>query len=360
MLETIREYAAEQLEQSGEAEELRRRHAERFLALAEEAEPNLFASGSPAEWIDRLEREHDNLRAALDFLESSRETQLVLRLAGGLSDFWHLRGYLAEGARRLEAALGADQRPTPARAKALNSAATGAIFSGDAGMGRSRAEEALCLHRRLGDTSGIANSLWALGYALTEGGDPVAAEPFLEESVRLYREIGDEDSAVGASRTLAFSYSELGDLDRAWALHEENLRCAREIGNKQMEVRSLGSLAFVAAGQGRVDDAVPLLKEAYRIDCELGNRLEIAVDIGRFSKVLAAAGRAETAARLLSCSEGLCEELDAAVPWVTRMYEETLASVRAQLDEAAFAEAWEEGRKLTADEAVALALASVD
>ena len=103
MLETIREYAAERLEESGEAEELRRRHAEHFLALAEEAFPNLL--GTPGEWLDRLEAEHDNLRAALDHLEASGETQSALQLAGALYRFWWMRGHLAEGARRIELLL---------------------------------------------------------------------------------------------------------------------------------------------------------------------------------------------------------------------------------------------------------------
>ena len=360
MLETIREYATELLEASAESVDLHRRHAEYFLALAEEAEPNIFGTGSPVEWLDELEREHDNLRAGLDYFEGAGQTQLALRLAGGLPDFWHMRGYLAEGLRRLEGALRADGRPTAARAKALNGAATIAIFSGDAGTGKARAEQALELHRRLGDTWGCANSLWALGYALSEGGDPSAAEPVLEESVGLFREVGDLHGAVGASRTLAFSYSERGELDRAWKLHSDNLRWAREIGNVQIEARSLGSLSFVAAEQGRVSDAVPLVKEAYRIDCQLGNRLELAVDIGRFAKILAAAGKAETAAKLLACSQTLCEELDAAVPWVTRMYEDILRSIRMQSGDAAVRKVWEEGRKLKPDEAVALALASLD
>jgi adenine-specific DNA methylase len=126
-----------------------------------------------------------------------------------------------------------------------------------------------------------------------------------------------------------------------------------------MEARSLGSMAFEAARMGRVVDAVPLLTEAFRIDRELDNRLEIAVDVGRFAKILATAGRPETAVRLLSCSKALCDELNAAVPWVTRMYEETLTGIRRQLDEDAFAEAWEEGLRLTADEAVALAVDSL-
>src|SRR5207247_8882846 len=138
MLETIREYAAEQLEDSGEVNERRRRHAEWFLALAEDAYPHL--RGSPTEWLNRLEREHDNLRVALDRLEASGETQLALQLAGALAGFWFMRGHLAEGERRLEGALRADERPTAARAKALNGAS---LLAADAATARLRAENGL-------------------------------------------------------------------------------------------------------------------------------------------------------------------------------------------------------------------------
>jgi predicted ATPase/class 3 adenylate cyclase len=360
MLETIREYAAERFDACGDADEMRRHHAEYFLELAEEAEPNIFASASPAEWVDRVERENDNLRAALDFFDCAGETQLTLRLAGSISDFWLLRGFVAEGARRLEGALAADAKPTRARAKALNGAASLVTLSGNPVAGRRWAEEALALFRKLGDTPGIANSLWAIGYTSTEVGDASAAHEALEESVRLYREVGDLDSAVAASRTLAFSYAETGELERAFDLHAEGLREARSIGNRQIEARSLGSMSFVAADLGRADEALPLVYEAYRIDCELGNRLEIAVDVGRFAKVLTAGGRTELAARLLACSEALCEELEASVPWVTRMFEDLRKRLGAELNEDAFDRAWAEGRTLTADEAVALALTEAE
>ena len=121
MLETIREYAGERLEESGEAEELRLRHAVHFLALADEAFPNLL--GTPGDWLDRLEAEHDNLRAALDHLETSGDTQSALQLAGALYRFWWMRGHLAEGARRIELLLAADSRPTAARGRALHGVA---------------------------------------------------------------------------------------------------------------------------------------------------------------------------------------------------------------------------------------------
>ena len=152
MLETIREYATERLEESGETEELELRHAQHFLALAEEAEPHLEDEvlGDGGEWLDRLDRELDNFRSALDQLGASGETERALRLAGALSDLWASRGHVAEGRRRLESALRADKRPTAARAKALNAAAELAAVSGDPVTMGLRAEEALALHRRLG------------------------------------------------------------------------------------------------------------------------------------------------------------------------------------------------------------------
>jgi ATP/maltotriose-dependent transcriptional regulator MalT len=324
----------------------------------EEAQPNVrneWLKGG-REWLDRLEREHDNLRAALDGLEASSETELAMRLAGALWEFWFSRDHLAEGRRRLESALRADDRPTAARARALNGAAEMAAFAGDASAAKLRAEEALTLHRTLGDALGMAESLQKLGYAVAEEGDPSRARPLLEESVRILRELGNEDYALWTTRTLAWTYHELGDLERAQALHEDNLLRARVLGNEPLKAALLGSLAMIAVKQGRVQDALTLLKENLPIWRDIGERLEIAVCLCQVAHALAAAGRAETAARLLSCSEVLREEVGGSEAWVARMNEETLAAIRAQLDDAAFAEAWEQGRTLTADEAVALAL----
>ncbi|MEJ7568640.1 MAG: tetratricopeptide repeat protein [Gaiellaceae bacterium] len=361
MLETIREYAAERLEESGEAEELRRRLADHFLALAEEAEPHVEDEvlRGGREWLDQLEREHDNLRAALDRLEASGETEHALRLAGALSDFWASRG-VVEGTRRLESTLRADKGPTAARAKALNGAAELAAVSGDPATMRLRAEEALALHRRLGDPRGAAESLQQLGYALGEEGNWARAQQLLEESVRLFRDLGDENYVLWTTRTLAWTYAESGDLDRARALNEDNLRRARALGSKSLEAALLGSMAWLAVSEGRVQDALPLLKESLRIKRDLGNPFEIATGLCSVASAITAAGRVETAVRLISCFEALREEIGGGEAWVARMNEETLATIRTQLDEAAFTDAWKQGQALTADEAVALALQSLE
>jgi predicted ATPase/class 3 adenylate cyclase len=358
MLETIREYAVERLEDSGEAELLQRRHAEHFLALGEEAE--LFTRVFSGEWIGRLEQEHDNLRAALDRLAASGENELVLRLAGALGDFWHDGGHVTEGRQRLESALQGQKRPTAARARALTGAAFMAYGSGDVPAARSIAEQALELHRRLDDPRGAAQDLNVLCVAAIEEGELERAQQLAEESLALFRQAGDEHNTVAATRTLAFTYHSHGDLERARALHESNLSQAQALGFKETEAGTLGSLAMIAFEQGRVEDALVLGKQNLLACRDLGSLQGIAQSLcrnaGTFSVLL---GKADTAARLLSCFEALREQIGADA-WVARMNEQTLSAIRAQLDEGAFADAWEQGRALTVDEAVALALDSLD
>ena len=356
MLETILEYAAERLEGSGKADELRRRHAEHFLALAEEAEPHLFGLQESGEWLDRLGREHDNLRASIDHLQASGETEMVLRLVGWVWPFWRDRGHFVEGRRRLESALRADQRPTAARAKALNGAASMAALGGDAATGRPWAEEALALHRMLGDLRGTGESELWLGWSVANEDDWARAQPLFDESARLFRKVGDEHQALVATCLLAMTYAELGDRERARALDEDNIRRARELGNEQLEATTLDGLARHALDEGRAEVALPIAAESLRIYHQLGDPHGIAIELRRCACAFALTGRAATAAELLSIAEALHEEIGGTMPWVARMEEEALATIRTQLDEVAVAEAWERGRKLTADEAVAVAL----
>lgn len=354
MLETIRDFASERLETWGEAQEQRRRHAEHFLALAEEAEPHLPAY--QREWVDRLEIEHDNLRASFDRLESSGETQRALRLAGSLSLFWLVKGHLLEGRRRLEVALDADERPTAARAKALD----GASMTGLETTSRLYAEQGLALHRALGDAWGTAHSQLALASAVASD-DMAMARLLYEESARALRELGDEHYALIATRGLAWACSCLGERERARALNEENLRRARALSNRRIEAITLGTLAMDAVQDGRINDALPMLQESHRLHRVIGDPLQSAFDVFRFSHVLAVKGEAEVAARVLSSSDTLCAEIGLRLrSWDQEFFDRTMAIIHSQLDEAAFAAAWDAGLKLTADDAVVLALNSLE
>ncbi len=359
MLETIREYAAERLELSEEASTLRRRHAEHFLALAEKAEPELIGSGSHAEWLDRLERDHDNFRGAVDWLDASGDSDGALRLTAALWRFWDLKGHLIEGRRRLETGLRADKHPTAARAKALSGAADMALTCGDVATGRLRAEEALELHRELQDDWGTAFSLLMFAYAIGQEGDWPRAQQLFEESVQGFRDLGDEHYAMRAARAHAWAFLEGGNLERARELFEDILRQARVTQHEFVEAIALCQLADIAVDEGRVADAVSLLKESHRIFRELNDLLLIAAGVGRFASVLALAGRAALAAQVLSSAMALMEEIGAGPPWFARISGKTLAVIHDQLDDAAFADAWEQGLTITADEAVALALDSL-
>ena len=362
MLETIREYAAERFNESDEAGELRRRHAEHFLALAEEAEPHLPQHSG--EWLDRLEAERDNIRVALDWLEASADTELTLRLAGAVWRLWSLRGHLAEGRRHLESALSGYEQRTNVRARALEGAADLALDTGDEATARVRAQEGLELHRELGNRWGVAHCLLLIGLSLTADGEWPAAQQFLAESTRLFRELGDEHHMLIASRRLAWTYENLGDLEHARALHEENLRVARAADNEYMQAESLAVLGQYALEEGRVGEAVPMLKEAYRLHRnrpDVPDRYYNIVVLCRFARALALEGQPVEAARLIACSEVLFDELGVVVgSWITKMNEPTLAMIHAQLDEAELEDARAQGRRLTADDAATLALEALE
>jgi predicted ATPase/class 3 adenylate cyclase len=358
MLETIREFAAERLDHSAEAEEPRRRHAEHFLALTEEAEPHI--RGYSREWLDRLDPGHDNIRAAADWFEAAGESELLLRLLGAISDFWGIRGHIPEGSRRLESALRMDGPPTAARAKALNGAADMAMGRGDNATLRQRAEEALALHRSTGNTWGAAFSVFQLGHSAADDGDYARAKELAEEAIALSREAGDETQVMYATWLLAWASKGLGDSDRAEQLYEEVSERARRAGHKNMLSLTLEALSDFAVADGRAADAVAMLAEAYELSRELGDRWRLALIASRLAGAFVALGDARTGARVLSSGLTLLNEIGGDPQWVGRRNQETLAAIRAQLAAAELAEAWEQGRKLTADEAVALALDSLD
>jgi predicted ATPase len=354
MLETIREYAQERLEASVDAEELRRRHADYFLALAEEAAPQIW--NYSREWIDRLEQDHDNLRSATDWLASSGETQLVLRLLGAMAEFWGIRGHISEGSRRLRSALEADDRPTPARAKALNGAADMAMGRGDNSELRRWAEEALALHRAGGNAFGAAISVFQLGHSAADEGEYERARELAGEALELARQAGDATLVMLATWLLGWASKGLGHADTARRHYEDALDRARTLGNRNVQSLTLEALSDFALERGRPDEAVAMLAEAYRANRELEDRWRLALISSRLAGAFAALGDAVTATRLLSSGMAWLKESGGDPRWIARRNERTLAALRSELDESAFAEAWEAGAKLSTEEAVELAL----
>jgi predicted ATPase len=350
MLETIREYATERLDETA----VRLAHAEHYLRLAEEAYGQLTIRPKP--WLDRLESEHDNLRAALDYFEDVDDPQRALQLAGALHRFWYMRGHLREGRERVERWLAADERPTAARARALNGAAVMALNNADYGTGRLRAEEALALHRSLEDTWGAAYSEMLLGQAAADGEDDYeTARRLTANAEAQFRNLGDEYYARLAAHNVGYFLQELGDLDAARELLEDVARRARAAGDERNEAAALGQLGQVAIMQERYDDARGLLVESLSISSHLGDVTMGARDLRRMARVLAETGRAEAAARVLSASEAMREEAGQREGWIAAVNERITARIRDSLDGDAFERAWAEGRTLGVDEALVLA-----
>ena len=354
MLETIREYAAEQLDDA----RLARRHAEYYLAVAEDAAPHMLR-GDPKPWLDGLDAEHDNLRAALDYFSQSGEGEHEQRLGGALWRFWQLRGHNAEGWRRLARALAADDRPTEARAWALFGAA---VLAGDSredhAATRLLFEQALPLFDELGDAHAAARVRMNLGLVAAWEGDLERSRTLSEEALRAFEELGDEEYATASIRNLAVAAERLGDLARARALYEEALRRARATGHVYLEAQLQGSLGELAAVEHRVEEAVPLLRESMRLSFELTAPDQIASNLCLFARVLALTDRAEAAAQVLARAEATLEELG--IRWYGEFNPETRALIRAQLDESSYSAASERGRRLAPEEAVALALRELE
>jgi tetratricopeptide (TPR) repeat protein len=367
MLETIREYALEQLEASGEGEQLRNRHAEHFLALAEQAEPTLSArlvrgpDDLSSEWLDRLEREHDNLRGALDWLHAAGNTQQALRLAGALWPFWFERGYGAEARRRLEDVLAADPEPTSARALALLAAAEfGMTLSTSATeteviAARRRSEEALAIYRALGDRRGMAWALWQIGDLLTEAGDNEGGIRRMEEAIAIFRRLDDPYETLEANRYLGYLYFKAGDTERHRLIAEEIVEQASKLGARRPYAIAKGALALIAIDEGRTADALTLIHEHLRKSGDL-DPLRLTASFFRAGYILARAGHLEAAVTLLAAEKARSDEIGQRQPWLVADSEATAKQLRTELGESAFTQAWEKGASFSFEDAVAFAL----
>jgi predicted ATPase/DNA-binding SARP family transcriptional activator len=223
LLEMVRQYAAEGLQASGEAERIKARHRDWFLAFAEATEPQLKGA-EPETWLRRVETEHDNLRAALAWSETDVEgAEAGLRLAGALNRFWNIRGDINEGRASLERALkrAGAQEAIVARAKALNAAGELAHIQGDYASARALNEESLAIYRALGNKRGIAQSLNSLGMLTGQQGNYASACALYEESLTICRELGDKGG-------IAYSLDNLGIWPVSGATMERpNLCCRR-------------------------------------------------------------------------------------------------------------------------------------
>jgi len=414
ILETIREYGRECLEASGEREEIRRAHANYSVALAEEAEPKL-CSAERENWVHRLERDYDNMRAALSWSVERKEAATALRLGGALWQFWLLQGHLSEGRQRLEKALAigvpqagrltgtasgvlTTQVSTAVRAKALGGAGVLAHYQGDYRQAKVLCEESLALFRELGDKRGMVASLNGLGlivgqatrtrndYAVARAlyqeslaivrelgdlwgiaetlwdfarvaiyqGDHTAGNPLCEESLAIFRELGDRRRIAEILGFLGYMTFSQGNYTTELTSMEESLTIMRELGDRRSSARLLWLLGYAASVQDDYAKARTFYAEALAILQELGVKWLIASCLDGLAEVAVAQGQPEWAAHVLGAAALLREALGVSPPpYNLANYERTVATTRAQLGEERFGAAWAEGREMTLEQVLA-------
>jgi predicted ATPase len=270
MLETIREYAADRLEESGEREQLRARHAEHFLELGLRAEPELTRAQQHV-WLERLAADQDNLRAALEWLATSRPAD-GLRLASALALFWFNRSLYRDGIHCLEQALASTEHDqTNARAGALWGAGLLSVLLGDAERGASRSEAALALARRLGDSAIVARALTVIGLLAFFQNDARRSRKLFEEAAEAARLAHDNWALADALGTLGSIYPLQGEFELAEAFGREARALGREYGDRQGIRMANFGLALTAVMRGDLGNARGLGEEGLAICRETGD-----------------------------------------------------------------------------------------
>lgn len=402
MLGTIHEYARERLAEESNVDELRRRHAEYYLALAESAEPEL-RSANRGPWLDQLEQEADNLRAALAWsISAEGDRHVGLRLASALTWFWWMRGGFGEGRHWLEMLLTPQAGLTPTRevARALNAAGTMAWAQGEAASARPLAEKSLAISRELGDQGLIADALYGLGIASMNQGELDSARAHFRESAEHYRAVGDEWGEAFALSRLGNVVMMTGDFEQARLRLEESLDMARKVGDpwqiagvlaglgglglaqgdaamaqaRYEEVvglfRKVGdhyglswtvsNLGFAVLAQGDEERAGALFRESLSLGQEMGNPNATVLYLAGMGAIAALRGQSHAseepeseflhAARLFGAAHSMRPEL-------ATMWQQFVDKARAQIEPAAWDTAFAEGQAMTVDEALAYASA---
>jgi tetratricopeptide (TPR) repeat protein len=369
ILEVLRQLAYEKLE---DKEAVLRHHGEYFLALAEEADPQLIGP-EPMKWLQRLERDHDNLRAALTWaLEDDPE--LGLRLAGTLWRFWYARGHFSEGRGWLKAIL-ARAHDSAARAQALLGLGVLTYFQNDYEQASALLEGALALWRELknqakvaftlthlasvacsqkdyaraamlyqeslalaGNKRDIARALSGLGELAIKENDYKRAVALCEESLALFRQLGDMGSMAATLNTLGQATEDQGNYKEAATLYQEGLTLYKQVGHKHGTAWALDNLASLARQQGDLERAAALLAEGLVLAWELRNKAGMAFSLGGLAGIYGAQGELEWAARLYGLAEEVFPVSSRDMSARQRAdYEDAVACLRARMGETAFA-----------------------
>jgi predicted ATPase/DNA-binding CsgD family transcriptional regulator len=351
LLEMIHEYARERLEASGEAETMHRRHAEYFVSLAERAEPELRLARYDY-WCHRFERELDNFRAALEWSLAGGDVTLGVRLASAIGLFWYGQGYHVEGIGWTKPLLERlDEVPIEYHPKFLISAGH-MIFLHDLDAARPIFVRSLNAARELGDKIQIAWALIFLGYTMQR--EPAAAKPIVEEGLALFRELDHQPGIAQALNIVGEIARFNGDDDRAIYAYEQCLAVCQQTGEIRRICYMYFGLSYIAQHAGKQEHAIDFGCRGLRLARDRKDVNEMAHGVVVLAGAFSSLGQAQQAARLLGASETEAERIGAFHHYSDRPeVDRIIATVRAQLDEATFKAAWDEGRIIPLEQMVA-------
>jgi predicted ATPase/DNA-binding CsgD family transcriptional regulator/transcriptional regulator with XRE-family HTH domain len=354
LLETIREYALERLVECGDADPIRQQHAAYYLALAEQAEPELRGPEHAA-WQARLAAEYGNLRAALHWAAERGVAECGLRLATALEWFWWGQGHVSEGRKWLKEALGhSGAVPVLVRAKALDAAGFLAAAQRDYAAAQALLEESLMLFRGVGDMPGSAWVLRHMGNAALMGGETARARMLAEESLALYRQLGDKLGIAWALITLGEAAWLQNDAKQARMFLAESLALLQEPKDKALIAWAHIRLGYVAYQEGDAAQACTLLEQSLALMQAIGQPLGIAACLEGFAGVAELEGQPARAVRLFGAAAAIRGALGIPPFGDERLdHECRLALARTQLGAATFDAAWMAGQAMTLEEAIA-------
>ena len=353
VLAVVREYAAERL---GNDLEPHRRHADHFAQLAVTAARELSGTNQ-TNWLRILDAEHDNLRAALDWLAADDDAPAELRLAATLGRFWYVRGYIEEGLRRLRHAIDrAAGRDEPALAKALRAASALALIRGDYPLARELADHALSLYRSLDDRAGVARTLSNLGAILHAQNELDLAAATLDECILDCAKLGDDRLLALAQNNRGDVALSLHDLDAAAAHFERSLDILRVFGDTANVARALYNLGAVAVEQERVDDARTLLGESIALANNVGDSEDVAWCLIALAAVSAHTRQPLDGVRMLGFTTALLGRIGATMkPFEQNLYTRTHQTLHSALGDHAFEDALDDGARLQLADIIELA-----
>ncbi len=361
MLETIREFALDRLDASGELAITRQRHAEYFVAWAEQAEVQLQGP-EQVFWLAGLERNIDNLRAALTWLLAGRQALLAAAMACALGAFWQRHGHYSEGRRWLQQVLELMRTvpvPRALRARTLQSVATLAYRQGDWQAARAWLDESLAIFQLDADPLGAARVLFDLGWIAIDQADWAAASRLNQESLALARAAGDSVSVYRALTNLGWTLLCAGEREAAAPLFAEAHALARQAGHIRGVAVSLANLAWISLYRGEDVRTVALAEESLRLCCQLGEQELLAECLELLAIAAVHAGDARRAAKLSGAAEALRAALHIIRPDTQHAavaHAGAVAAMREQLAAADLEAAWQRGRGLRVEAAVIFAL----